>query len=300
MVLRRPCGLSVPHESDTVLPLEVHVHHVFLPVDVLAHVTALVRHAVIHLDIADRIIRQVVEHHLVVALEEVLAVEHQIVHGTSVDLDDPIGTHLHTRHLTYQGIEHTAVGQLEGRGVKHNRIAAVGHLHTCGPYRHLAQLHVEVGLCLHPPLHVMPGSVEETVAGYILYMVVHVAVLIVGMGGADEEASRLGRQEEAEVGVRATIAGIVTGHTRVYHGTVGIHQRDFHVLYRSFGKRIAHMSPQHKRVFLLSRLGNCRLRNGRDDKQQRNDTTDETVPADYDWVLGLFHKCKKYLFSYRS
>ena len=74
--------------------------------------------------------RQVVEHHLVVALEEVLAVEQQFVDLLAMHQNATVVLQLHAVHLTDEGIEHGAVGNVEGIGIEGDGVAAIEHFHA--------------------------------------------------------------------------------------------------------------------------------------------------------------------------
>ena len=63
------------HIALAVFFLEVDVHHIFLLGTFVIQCLGFLRHLVIHLDFLHRVVGQVLQHQLVVASEEVLAVE---------------------------------------------------------------------------------------------------------------------------------------------------------------------------------------------------------------------------------
>ena len=91
--------------------------------------------------------RQVVEHHGVVASEELLAVEQQALHELAIVVDLSVLLQLHARHLLDEGIEHRAFCQLEGIGIVDQRVATIVEHHLRSRHLHLLQ-----GVAL--PLHV--------------------------------------------------------------------------------------------------------------------------------------------------
>ena len=130
--------LQVRRAADAVFPLQDDVHRVFLLVLVVdAEVFVLLRLLLIDLDVLHREVRQVLEHNLVLALEEVGTVERQIVYLLAVDKDLAIVLQFHTGQLFDESVEHRAFGHVEGVGIEYQRIAAPHHFYFRGLHHHL-------------------------------------------------------------------------------------------------------------------------------------------------------------------
>ena len=120
--------LGVGHVAAVVFALQLHVHHVVLLLHVVTNQLALLGALVEDLQLLHGVVGQVVEHDLILALEEVLAVQRQVVHLLAVDVDVAVFLQFCTRHLTDESVEHRAFGQVEGRGVVDQRVTAIGQL----------------------------------------------------------------------------------------------------------------------------------------------------------------------------
>ena len=97
--------------------------------------------AVIHFDLLHRVGRQVLQGDLRIAREEILAVQQETLDKLSVDPYLPV-LQLRARQLLHQGVEHRPLGQVEGRRVVDDGVAAHHHLDVGGPHGGLAQLDV--------------------------------------------------------------------------------------------------------------------------------------------------------------
>ena len=122
--------LHVAQVTPVVLPFQLDVHDVVLLLHVVSDEFTLLGRFVIDLDILHGEVRQVVEHHPVLPLEEVLAVECQVVHLLAVDIDVAVVLQLRTRHLPDESVKHGTFGQVEGRSIIDDGIAPVGYLHS--------------------------------------------------------------------------------------------------------------------------------------------------------------------------
>ena len=131
-------GLDVAEGADGVLLLQTHVHHVALVVHVALHHLRELAFAVEHLDLVHRVGRQVLERCLGVALEEVAAVDQQVVNLLAVHLDLAVLVQLGAWQLAYQGIEHRPLGQVEGVGIVDDGVATHHHLDFRPRNRHLS------------------------------------------------------------------------------------------------------------------------------------------------------------------
>ncbi len=151
-LFRSGACLGVGNVSPGILALEFHVHHIFLFLYVAACQFALLRAFVIYLYVFDGEVGQVFEHHLVVAFEEVFAVEQQIVYLLAVHVYVTVVLNLRSGHLADKSVEHLAVGQIECRRVVDDGVAAVGYLHARALDHQLvevAAVHAVVAVYLH-------------------------------------------------------------------------------------------------------------------------------------------------------
>ena len=140
--------LHIAEPSDGVFLLQLHIHDVVLVVLlVAAQPLGLLGEFVVDLHFLHSVGRQVVEHHGVVATEELLAVEQQTLHELAIVVDLSVLLQFHARHLLDEGIEHGAFSQLEGVGIVDQRVATIVEHHLRSRHLHLLQ-----GVAL--PLHV--------------------------------------------------------------------------------------------------------------------------------------------------
>ena len=116
--------------------------------------------------------RQIVEHYLVVALEEVLAVEREVVNLFAIHIDVAIALDLGSRQLAHEGIEHRAVGHVEGAGIIHECVATIGELHLGARNHHSIQVHLFIYIAIGEFLQVKVGHLEAAVACHALNLVV--------------------------------------------------------------------------------------------------------------------------------
>ena len=140
--------LHIAEPSDGVFLLQLHIHDVVLVVLlVAAQPLGLLGEFVVDLHFLHSVGRQVVEHHGVVATEELLAVEQQALHELAVVVYLSVLLQFHAWHLLDEGIEHGAFSQLEGVGIVDQRVATIVEHHLRCRHLHLLQ-----GVAL--PLHV--------------------------------------------------------------------------------------------------------------------------------------------------
>ena len=99
-------ALDITHDAAVVFAFQLYVHHVVFFLHVVAYQFALLGALVEDLQLLDGVVGQVVEHHLVLAFEEVLAVEGEVIDLLTIDIDVTIVLQLSTRHLTDKSVEH--------------------------------------------------------------------------------------------------------------------------------------------------------------------------------------------------
>ena len=266
--------LGVGHVALVVLAFEVHIHHEVFLLHLTPEPLALLGRLAIHLHVLHGIHRQVLEHHLVLALEEILAVEREEVYLLTIDQDGAVVFQLHARHLPHEGVEHRSVGQLEGRRVVDDGVVLVGHLDAGAFHHHLAQQvrggqavggggwlvgrRSVVGRGGVVSLHVMPRGVEVGVAARRFHLIVDKARLIVGMGHSDDVALRLARNGEAVVGVGAIVAACeIAAVGRVDNGAVGQHQGGLGATNGMVGHLVVHVAPEVDLPFLGRHSEGC-------------------------------------------
>ena len=139
-LLRSATCFCVGKCADAVFLLEFHIHHIaVVSSHLLSKKLTLLAPLIIDLDVLHRIGRQVVEHDGVVATEKVLAVEEQRIHILAVVIDASTLFQFDARQLLYQCIEHRALGQFKGIGIKHQRVAFIVELHFGRSDNHLLQ-----------------------------------------------------------------------------------------------------------------------------------------------------------------
>ena len=175
-VLRAHAALGIQQIAAMILTFQTHIHHVVLLLHVAPHHLTLTGTLVIHLHVLHDVVRQVVEHYLVVALEEVLAVECQVIHLLPVDVDVAVALQFCPRHLAHQSVEHRPFRQVEGRGVIHDGVTTIGNLHLRACDGHTVEIHILIDIL--PFLHQQAGQGELVVAGDVVQVVSHVGILV--------------------------------------------------------------------------------------------------------------------------
>ena len=129
-VFRTCSALEVSQQADGIFFLEIDIHHIRLVVlTLLTKEFAVLAVLIVYLYLLDGIGGKILQHDLLVASEEILAVEQQILNKLAVVIDASIFLDFHTRHLSDQGIKHTALCQNKGIGVIDNRISLMIKLH---------------------------------------------------------------------------------------------------------------------------------------------------------------------------
>ena len=110
--------LYVGCSANAVFTFQHHVHRVLLLVLVGdAEVLVLWGLLVVHLHVLHREVGQVFEHNLVLALEEVGAIQRQVLHLLAVDEDFAGLRQLDAGQLLDESVEHGAFGHVEGVGI---------------------------------------------------------------------------------------------------------------------------------------------------------------------------------------
>ena len=126
----------------------------------------------INLKVLHSIVRQIVEHNLVVALEEVFAVECEVVYLLAIHIDVAIALDLGSRQLAHEGVEHRTVGYVEGAGIIHECVATIGELNLGARNHHSVQVHLFIYVALGEFLQVKVWHLEAAVACHALNLVV--------------------------------------------------------------------------------------------------------------------------------
>ena len=126
----------------------------------------------INLKVLHSIVRQIVEHNLVVALEEVFAVECEVVYLLAIDVYVAIALYLSTRQLAHKGVKHRTVGYVEGTGIIHDGVATIGELHLGARNHHSVQVHLFIYVAFGEFLQVKVGHLEAAVACHALNLVI--------------------------------------------------------------------------------------------------------------------------------
>ena len=191
---------DVRKHATVVLAFQFHVHDIVLLRRFLTLPFALFRRLVVDLHILYRVVRQVVEHHFVVAFEEVLAVERQVVHLLAINIDVAVIFQLGTRHLTNEAVEHGAFRQVESSGVVDHRVATIGNFYFRSRHDNSFQIALsEDVVLLSLFLQQQTWHLELAVAGNVFHVVVDVARVVAVALGLDDEMLRLARHLELVV-----------------------------------------------------------------------------------------------------
>ena len=211
----------------------------------MAHLAALLRRLVVDLHVFHREVWQVVEHHLVLALEEVLAVECQIVYLPAINIYVAAVFYLGAGQLAHQRVEHRPLGHVERRRVIHDGVALVDHLHARTFYLYTVEVYVLIhvgGLFAH----VYSGQLVVRLAPFVAEGVVDEGCLIaVGLGLQYVVLVFLGHLKR-----KRRRCAPYPARCRVDHGGVCEHQRD--VGFQSgFGETVHSLAIKHDVVLLL-------------------------------------------------
>ena len=238
-------SLGVGNVAPGVLPLQVDVHHEVLGLDLAAQCLALLGALVIHLDVFHGEIRQVFQHHLVLSLEEVLAVEQQVVNLLAVDVYVAVVLELHPRHLADESVEHRTLGEVERRGVVDDGVAAVCYLHARAADHHFVEPHISIYVVLGA-LYVYGGHQVFGLAAAGLHVVGHESRLVALGLYLQHVAGRASRHRETE----ARECPPQVARVCVDGGRVGVQQRH-HGLYACAGERVVNFAAEKHRALLL-------------------------------------------------
>ena len=234
-------SLGVDECATIVFAFQFHVHHVVFFAHFLALPATILRRLVVDLHILHRIVGQVVEHYFVVAFEEVLSIERQVVHLLPVHVDVAIVFQFCTGHLTHQSVEHRAFGQVEGGGVVDHGVTPIGNFYLRSRDDHTLEIAFsEDVVFFHFLLQEQSWHLEVTVSGEILHVVVDISSVIAFAFGFDDETVLLARNAEFVIAV----AKPPLPHPAccgIYNGTVAVHQRDV-CLQRGLGERVVDSS----------------------------------------------------------
>ena len=253
-----PC-LHICRASDAVLPLQHHVHGVFLLALIVdAEELVLLRLLVIHLYVLHSEVGQVVEHHLVLALEEVGTVQRQVVNLLAVDEDFALVGQFHAWQLTYESVEHRPLGHVEGVGVIDQRVALPHHFYACGLHHHLAQRAALMVVGTGRFLQVDGRHVSRLQpSAHPLLRVVGEGRLVVGVFHLDDVVLRLtayleivARRGIAAPHARYPCVAVVYTHG-VHHGRIRLHQGDEGIGHGSLSKAVGHDAYDVERVLAL-------------------------------------------------
>ena len=126
-------AFNITHQTAIIFALQLHIHHVVFLLDIMANEFTLFGTLVKDFQFLHGVVGQVVEHYLVLSLEEVLTVQREIVHLLAVDIDVSVVLEFGTGHLTNQSVEHRTFWQVKGGGIIHQRVTTIGqfYLGTC-------------------------------------------------------------------------------------------------------------------------------------------------------------------------
>ena len=185
---------DITHIASIILTLQLHIHHVVFLLYVVTNELTLLGALVKDLQFLDGVVGQVVEHHLVLTLEEVLTVERQIVHLLAVDIDITVVFELCPRHLTDQSVEHRAFRQVESRGVIHQCVATIGQLYFSACDDHAIESHLFKYIIIAALLFLDEDTrqFEPVVAGNMSQLIVHRGIVVALSRSLDDIVGILG------------------------------------------------------------------------------------------------------------
>ena len=142
---------------------------------------------VIHLYLLHRVVWQVLQHQLVLATEEVLAVEQQVFHLSAIDEYLALFRQFRARHLLNQCVEHRAVGHVEGIGIIDKRIATIVHFHFRSCHHHLIKSLFGKGAFA---FYEYGGQLEVGILTYIFQRMTTITGVIVWMRNLDDAGTK--------------------------------------------------------------------------------------------------------------
>ena len=247
------CRLGIGYHAHGVFVLQVHVHHVFRVLVLNALYGRVERLPLEHLQFLHGEVRQILQQHLLVALEECTGVKRQFVYLPSVDEDFARVRHPCAGQLLYQVLQHRPFWQLECRGIIDQRVAAHLHLDARGLHHHLIQPHgLHDGL-----LHVHHRHREHLF--FVAFGHAHPcpAVVIAVFLHTDDVVRGLSRHVDVKDGgdVHFVVTNLIDFRLALHRRTVGPHQRDREIEQAALQERVLYAALQ--RHFLL-----CPCRHG--------------------------------------
>ena len=189
------------------------------------------------------------QHNLILALEEVRAVERQVIYLLAVDEYLAIIFQLHARQLLDESVEHRTLGHIECIGIIDQRVAAPHHLYLRGLHHNLVQLSAFEVACSCCLFHIHFRSLDIIPpSAHLLHLEVRKGRFIVRVFKLEDIPGWLATDLEVvsrcscRASDAAAVAVVLPHLHRVHHRRVSVHQRHPHVGNRSFRKTISHRS----------------------------------------------------------
>ena len=125
-VTRSAGKLRIANRSCLVVTFQCHIHHIVFMQGAGMFFFVLF---LVELQFMNDIIGQVVEHDAVVAPEEFLSVEQQVVHPPAVHQNLPVRLQIAAGNAANEAAEHGAFGNVESIGIHLYGISLIGYLH---------------------------------------------------------------------------------------------------------------------------------------------------------------------------
>ena len=229
----------------------MHVHRVFLLFFVTTQKLTLGRAFVEYLHVLDGVVGQVFEHHLVLALEEVGAVQRQVLHLLAVDVNLAVLLQFHARQLLDESVEHRALGNVEGVSIENDGVAFVHHLYLCGLDDHFVQFTTVLVDDALGAFHANGRHLELTVTGYVFYFVVFVGCLIARSRCLDDILGRLGGYLHIPFRRLNTSPAVIVYLCRVHQRRVRAEQHHLRVGDVRTGERVRQVAVQINLLFFF-------------------------------------------------
>ena len=134
--------LHVGNVALAIFVLQVYIHHVAARLNIVAQGLALVGLLLIYLQVFHGVIGQVLHQHLLVSAEERARAQQQLVDLAPIDEDFALVVQRHAGQLADEVVEHRTLGQLEGRGIVDEGVAAIVELHASGRHHDFVEIQV--------------------------------------------------------------------------------------------------------------------------------------------------------------
>ena len=210
-----------------------------------------------HLHVLHREVRQVVQHHLIITLEEILAVERQVINFLAIHRDLAVLFQLRTRQLTDQIVKHRPFGQVEGRGIIHHRVTSPHQLHLRRLHHKLLhlRLHRHVARSL---LQIDARYIKSRAASQAFQLIVRASCSIARGFSFDDKLRWMGWHFDV-IGLSPNLYATAVRINCIASDNCAVrsHHRHHRAVQVVACERVKHLPAQHHLPLLLLRLLRC-------------------------------------------